>query len=285
MSEEMTEGTQPDQTPVEPSEAVSGENVDTTETVEKTTTESSESDQTHDTLDKGNESVETKESADMSDRERSAVRKMHEATQEGAKYKKEADAFQELLNHPEFNEFLQWQKDKKNPSQPSQEVPQVELTEEELLAAQTDPSKYDSLMRNKFQSLIEPLAKQVMDRLSNMERDNAISKQERNLDAFAEKHPDFYSIDPRIMKASIAETRGQGIEAAYNMAKSLDSKYLDKAQSSIQKKVQQKKQASAASPSKPMEPKIVYAATQSEADHIAFENAKLGKRVDVRVKK
>jgi hypothetical protein len=72
------------------------------------------------------------------EREKSAIRKMHEATQQAAQYKKEADAFQQLLNHPEFNEFLQWQQQKRqsSTSQPDQNIPQMDLTEDELLAAQ-----------------------------------------------------------------------------------------------------------------------------------------------------
>jgi hypothetical protein len=289
MLEDMTNETPADQAPVgEPSANDEGENqevssVESTETVDQASDQSSESD-THDTPKEGNDSVDQNMPADGTDREKSAVRKMHEATQEAARYKKDSEAFQQLLNHPEFNEFLQWQKTKKSESTQPQQTPQIELTEDELLAAQTDPSKFNSLLEQRLNSMVQPMAQQFQQRLNAMERENMISKQERALDAFSETHPDFYKIDPRIMKACIAETKGQGIEAAYNMAKSLETQYKEKVQTSIQKKVQQKKQASSASPSRNVEPKIIYVDNKNEADKVAFDNAVLGKRVDVRVR-
>lgn len=259
-------------------------NVDTTETVDEANTESSESD-THDTPKEGNESVDQNMPADVTDREKSAIRKMHEATQETAKYKKEADAFQELLNHPEFNEFLQWQKTKKQESTQPQQAPQVELTEDDLLAAQADPTKFNELISKQINSVLNPVIQQAMKKINSVERDNMVSKQEREIDAFASQHSDFWDIDQRIMKAAINETRGQGLDAAYKMAKQLEKQYIDKANVSIQKKVKEKKNASSASPSKAIDPKIIYANNDSEANKIAFDNAKLGKRVDVRVKK
>lgn len=242
-------------------------------------------DPAHDTpKEEGNESVEGNTPAKMTEKESSAVRKMHEATQEAAKYKKEADAFQDLLNHPEFNEFLEWQKNKKNPSQPP-EVPKVELSEDDLLAAQTDPAKFNDLVNSRLQEKLNPLAQQVMQEIGGLKRELAISKQEREIDAFAIKNPDFWDIDPRIMKAAIQDTQGQGISAAYKTAKQLESQYSDKARSATQKKVEEKKQASTHSPSKHLEPKTIYVSTEAEAERVAFQQAKLGKRVDVKVKK
>jgi hypothetical protein len=287
MSDEMTQesqSVQPEAATEVSGESQQAQNVESTGQ-EQTTQVPSESD-THDTQEKGNESVETQLSADMTEKEKSAIRKMHEATQQAAQYKKEADAFQELLNHPEFNEFLQWRQNKQNPaqSQPPQ-VSEVTLTDEEFLEAQSNPKKFEGLLNTRLQSMLQPIAQQAIQKINNLERELAISKHEREIDAFATKHPDFWEIDPRIMKTALGETKGKGLESAYNMAKQLEKQYLDKANSSIQKKVAEKKQASSASPSRSVEPKVIYVESESEANRIAYENAVLGKRVDVRVQK
>ena len=290
MSDEMTQESQPVQTEVQSTEQVSGEsqeapNVESTGDVVQTENTTGESD-THDTQELGNDSVEAKLSADMTEKEKSAVRKMHEATQEATRYKKEADAFQQLLNHPEFNEFLQWRQQKQNaPAQPPQEIPQVALTDEEFLAAQSDPKKFEGVLNSRLQAMLKPIAQQAIQKINNLERELAVSKNEREIDAFATQHPDFWEIDPRIMKAALNETRGQGLPAAYNIAKQLEKQYVEKAQSSIQKKVAEKKQASSASPSRSVEPKVIYASNESEANRISFELAMQGKRADVRVQK
>ena len=133
--------------------------------------------------------------------------------------------------------------------------------------------------------MLNPIAQQAIQKINNLERELAVSKHEREIDAFATKHPDFWEIDPRIMKTALTETKGQGLESAYNTAKQLEKQYLEKAQNSIQKKVAEKKQASSASPSRSVEPKVIYVENESEATRVAYENAVLGKRVDVRVKK
>lgn len=288
MSEEMTSESQPVQT--ETSTEVSGESQEA-QSVESTEVEAQAAPQpgesgTHDTQQEGNESVDQQMPANASDREKAALRKMHEATQEASRYKKDAEAFQQLINHPEFSEFLQWQKQKKeSPSQPPTELPQMELSEEEFLAAQADPKKFEGLLNSRLQAMLNPIAQQAIQKISNLERELMVSKQEREIDAFAASHPDFWDIDPRIMKAAITENQGKGLEAAYATAKQLEKQYLEKAQSSIQKKVAEKKQASSASPSRSVEPKVIYVESESEANRVAYENAVLGKRVDVRVKK
>lgn len=289
MNEQMTNDTPVDNQPDAASANDNGENtqvvgnVKSTEIEDQTDPNSSESD-TDDTLDQGNESVDNNMSADMTDREKSAVRKMHEATQETAKYKKDSEAFQELLNHPEFNEFITWQKNKQNPSQSQNEFSQAELTEDDLIALQSDPAKYRENINNQVQSIVNPIAKQAMEKINNLERKLAVSQHEREIDAVAAKHPDFWDVDPRIMKAAIGETQGQGAEAAYTLAKQLEKQYVDKANTSIQKKVQAKKKASSNTPRKSIEPSIIYVKNKAEQDKVSFQQASLGKRVDVRIK-
>jgi len=285
--EEMTNESQPVQADSQPTGDVSGEslsaqNVESTETVEgQAAPESGESD-THDTPTEGNDGVDDKLPANASEAEKSAIRKMHAATQEAARYKKEADAFQQLLNHPEFNEFLDWRKNKgQQPASTQPQTPNVGLTEDELIAAQGDPAKFEGLLTSRLQSMLNPIAQQAIQKINSLEREIAISKQEREIDAFATKHPDFWDKNPDLMKAALAKTKN--LDQAYNLVNQWEKSERDKALSAHQKKVQEKKQASSASPSKSLEPKVVYASNETEANKIAFQYAQQGKRVDVRI--
>lgn len=212
---------------------------------------------------------------------------MHKVTQEAAQVKREADAYTELTNHPEFQDFLKWQENKKD-SLPPAGPPSPELTEEDLLAAQTDPQAFSSLLNKGINSAIQPLAEQVMKELKQLKYDNALGKRERELESFGQTHKDFWDIDTRIMKAVIEDVvvKNNGtLEDAYKQAKLLDKQYLEKAQSNLNDKIKTKKAAVTASPSKPGEPEIIYVDNSKEATRVAFENAQAGKRVDVRVRR
>jgi hypothetical protein len=288
--EEMTNESQPVQPEAPAMAAVEGENtaaqpVESTEVQEQAPVQPGESD-THDTQNEGNDGVDpsSEKPADLSEREQAAVRKMHEATQQASQYKKEADAFQELLNHPEFNEFLQWQKQRNaNPAgaQPPEQLPQVQLSEEEFLAAQADPAKFEGLLQNRIQQTLGPIANQAIQKINGLERELAISKQEREIDAFAAQHKDFWDKNPELMKAAISKTKD--LSQAYNLVNQWEKAEQQKALSAHQKKVQEKRQASSASPSKSMDPKTIYVSSETEANKIAFQYAKQGKRVDVQI--
>ena len=289
--EGMTNESQSDQSVGQTSDNVSGENqevqnVESTETEGQATLESSESD-THDTQkEEGNESVDNQLPANASDREKAALRKMHEATQEASRYRKEADAFQQLLNHPEFNEFLQWQKNKGNqpasqPQQPQQAM--NDLTEDELIELQSNPKKFNEVLESRIGNILNPIAQQAIQKINGLERELAISKQEREIDAFAAKHPDFWSKNPDLMKAAISKTKD--LAKAYSLVNQWEKAEQEKALAAHQKKVQEKKQATSASPSRSIEPKVIYAENETDANRMAFEYAKQGKRVDVRIGK
>jgi hypothetical protein len=283
--EEMTNESQPVQAESQPTDAA-GETttqpVESTELQEQAPVQPGESD-THDTpKDEGNDGVDqTEKPADMTERESSAVRKMHEATQQASQYKKEADAFQELLNHPEFNEFLQWQKQRQAGAQPQQEMQQPNLSEDDFLAAQADPVKFDGLLNQRIQQTIGPIANQAIQKINGLERELAISKQEREIDAFASQHPDFWDKNPDLMKAAITKTKD--LNQAYNLVNQWEKGERNKALAAHQKKIQEKKQASSASPSKSMDPKTIYVSNETEANKLAFQYAKQGKRVDVQI--
>jgi hypothetical protein len=212
---------------------------------------------------------------------------LHKVTQEASQVKKDAENYQAIVNHPEFKQFLDWQRQQKSapPQQQTNPESQAELTEEELLLAQSDPKRFSNLLNSHVAKQFNPILQQGMEKIAALEKELSFIKQEKNIDAFASEHPDFYKIDPLIMKTAIRETKGQSIQEAYNLAKKLESQYLDKATTSISKKVAEKKKAVSASPSKSVTPQVVYVENETDAMKVAYENAVLGKRVDVRVKK
>lgn len=222
-------------------------------------------------------------------RARGMLRHLHKVTQEAAAVKQTAQAYQELVAHPEFQEFIKWKEERLN-SPAQQQIPDEPLTEDEFLAAQIDPVKFASVQ----QKLLMQQAKPFLNELQHLKGQVAEMRQEkvrdqavRQLDAFVQSHPDFMEINPVIMKATledVVQKRGGSIEDAYNQAKSLEKQYLERAHGTIKQQVEAKKKAVTAAPSKSMEPEIIYVSNRHEANKIAFENAKLGKRVDVRVK-
>lgn len=224
-------------------------------------------------------------------RARGMLRHFNKVTQEAAAVKRHAQAYNEIVNHPEFQEFIKWKEERLNSPQGTPTQPQELLTEDEFLAAQSDPQKFLSVQ----QKILMQQAQPVLQKLQAIEKELATYKQEkvredarRQLDAFAAEHKDFWDINPVVMKAVLDEVVGKGkgsIEDAYNQAKSLEKQYLDKAHGTIKQQVEAKKKAVSAPPSKSMEPEVIYVADKKEATKVAYENAKLGKRVDVRVKR
>lgn len=225
-------------------------------------------------------------------RARGMLRYLHKVSQEAASVKQQAQAFNEIVNHPEFQEFIQWKEQRG--SVPQTETPQVSsepLSEDDFLAAQTDPAKFVEVQQKLLMQQAAPVInelKSVKQQLEAMQREKAQEQAARKLDAFASQHPDFWKINPTIMKAVLEEVvqkKGGSIEDAYNHAKALEKQYLEQAKTTIKQEVETKKKAVSASPSKSLEPEVIYVKDSREATRVAFENAKLGKRVDVRVKR
>ena len=49
---------------------------------------------------------------ELQDRGKGMLDHMHKVSQEAAEVKREADAYNQLTNHPEFQDFLKWQENK-----------------------------------------------------------------------------------------------------------------------------------------------------------------------------
>lgn len=214
-------------------------------------------------------------------RAKGILRYLHEQTQGISDSKHYAEAYHAITNHPEFKEFLDWKDGKGN----SQQQALPELTEDIILSAQTDPSKFPSVVQQIVQSSIQPIVQQAQQEIAAIRQELSVERKRSELNSFISKHPDFIEIDKTIMKAAVAEASRQGksFDYAYKIAKESLADLKAKTQAEIQKEIQKKKAAVTASPTTSMEPQVIYVANDREANRIAFENARLGKRVDVRV--
>lgn len=298
MADEMTQEPTVESVPAaqEPSIAASGDTQQvqdvTTESAPEVQQEPSPSDEPQ--IEEWNGNDVDKLPKPLQARARGMLQYLHKVSQEAASVKQHAQAYQEIVNHPEFQEFIQWKESRLNNNAPqTQQVPQQfePLTEDEFLAAQTDPAKFvsvqEKLLMQKAQPFIQEL-QSMKQELAKYRQEKVQEEAKRHLDAFASKHPDFWEINPTIMKAvlqDVVQKNGGSIEDAYNTAKSLEKQYLEKANGTIKQQVEAKKKAVSASPSKSVEPEIIYVDNKSDRDRIAYENALLGKRVDVRLKK
>lgn len=223
-------------------------------------------------------------------RAKDMLRHMHKVSQEAAQVKRYADAYNQIVNHPEFKEFLDWKEGKSTSQQQStQDISdQVlsNLSEEDLLEAQADPKKFSGLLQNAIKSSIQPYVQQFQKYVNVQSQKQLMDQANRQLNDFATKNPDFWDIDPIIMKSAIQEQvvgKKGTIEDAYKYAKNLEKKYLSKAQVSMKEEINKKKKAVSNPPSKSASPDVTYIkGNKQDAIRAAFENASLGKKVDVR---
>ncbi len=220
-------------------------------------------------------------------RAKGMLRHLTKVTQEAAQVKRFAEGYHQIVNHPEFKEFLEWKETKGASSQPSAQ-PATPLTEEELLAAQGDPEKFHGLLQQSITGAIQPYVQQFKNELAQIHQARALEQSHRSLNEFATKHPDFWEVNPVIMKSVIQDLvvkQGKSLDEAYKFAKHIEKSYDDKAQSSLQAEVAKKKNAVSATPTKNITPNVVYARDKEDVRRLAFKNAVLGKQVDVRIKK
>lgn len=295
MAEDMTQEPTSESVPVaqEPSDAVVGEpqQVQADQSTAPVSGEQQETaNQTEPEIEDWNGNDVEKLPKPLQARARGMLRYLHEKSQEAAQVKHLAQAHQELMNHPEFKEFIEWKEAKLNaPQQPAMEVEPI--TDDDFLAAQTDPNKFMEVQKRIMMQEAAPLLnelKELREYVETDRREKAETKASQQLDAFASQHPDFWKKDPVLMKAALTEIVGKRkgtVEDAYNYVLNVEKQLQERAKADIKKQVDEKKKAVTAAPSKSMDPEIIYVKDSREATRVAFENAKLGKRVDVRVKR
>ena len=218
----------------------------------------------------------------LQSRGRSMLRHMHKVTQEAAQQSKQAQA---EIGESGYQEYL---KQRQQPAAPASQEKPFEVSQAEWEAAQTDPQAFTGVVNKAVQAQLEQASKQIMPVINDLRQKQSLQDNEREIEVYAQRHPDFWDINPIIMQAAfqqeIVKKKGS-IEDAHRVAKDLEKQYLDKAQTQMQSKIAEKKKAVTASPSKSEEIKTVFVDTEREATKLAFENARLGKRQDVRVKK
>ena len=215
----------------------------------------------------------------MQERGRGMLRHMHDTTQEAAKVKREAEA---SLNDPKYLAYLKDQ----HGTTPSANR-SIMITQAELDAAQVDPEAHQQLIDKQVTAKLKEASDKIMPVINQIQKERIIDRHTREIDAFAQANPDFDKIHPMIMQAAVQQEviQNKGTLAdALAAAKNIERQYLDQARTSIQKQVADKKRASSAPPSKSQQIDIVYAETEAEATRISFNNAKLGKVQDIRVR-
>jgi hypothetical protein len=296
MAEEMTQEPTPESVPVaqEPSGAVTGENqqvqadqstVPTSESQPEATTQETPE------IEEWNGNDVEKLPKPLQARAKGILRYLHQTSQEAAQVKQLAQAYVQLTQHPEFQEYIKWTEQRQSASQQQPQVASEPLSEDDFLAAQTDPNKFVEMQQKLLMQQAAPVLNElnsIKQELAGMKHEKAQEQASRQLDAFASQHPDFWKINPTLMKAVLEEVvqkKGGTVEDAYNYAKNVEKQFLEQAKSTLKQQVDSKKKAVTASPSKSLDPEVIYVNNSREATRVAFENAKLGKRVDVRVKR
>lgn len=212
-------------------------------------------------------------------RAKGMLRYFHKVTQEAAEARRKAEAYDKLAGDPRIQKFLEAPEEAYAPPATPESLP-GELTQDDVLNLQSgDPQAVQSVLYKMGQPLVA--------QINQLRQELQVSKIERDIDAFASARPDFWDIDPRVMKASMQEVAKQGgsVEDAYNLAKDIEKQYFERANKVYKAKVEEKKKAVTASPSSPMNPTVIEVEDAQEAKRVAAEMAFEGKRVEVVVRK
>jgi hypothetical protein len=227
----------------------------------------------------------------LQNRARGMLRYFHKTTQDIADAKRKAEAFDRIQGDPRFKTFI----DSQQQSQPANTQPPIatpealplSLTQEDVLQLQSgDPQAVQSVLWKAGAPLVQELQNLRTELLAE-KNSRRVDSMEREIDAFASVHPDFWDVDQRVMKAAMSETvKGGGtIAQAYQLAKEIEKGYVDRVKKTIRAEVDNKKKATVASPSRSAEINVVEVDNEQDAKRVAAEAAWDNKRVEVRVRK
>lgn len=220
-------------------------------------------------------------------RAKGVLRYLTKQSQTLAEEKKLAEEYRTLKNDPTFNQFMQAKQAGTAPQAPAQ--PQAPLyTKEELEEAQINPEKLGTLIERITESRLQQAAQKVEGMLSGIQAKQNFVDRKQEIQDFAELNPDFWTLHDRgLIKPylrEIVDTGKGSLQDAYNEAKRVADLFRQEALQQSQARVQQKKAAFSSTPSPSSEPEIIWANSKQEATQIAFDNAVLGKKVQVKVK-
>lgn len=208
------------------------------------------------------------------ERGKGMLRTMHKATQETAQLRKEQAELKAHLESEEYQEYL-----RNKQSQPL-------LTEEEWSEALSDPTRLPDVVNKIVEAKLNEAAKTILPTMQQLQQKNALSEAKEEILNFAEVHPDFLEADPTIIKSVVDEivVKGNGtLEDAYKRIKDIEKFYSEKINKSIQDKVASKRNSITLPPTPTSSIEVVYVDKDSEINKAAFEHAKLGKHVEVRL--
>lgn len=208
-------------------------------------------------------------------------------SQEIADIKDYANKYQEFVKSDMYNEFQTWYKSKsEQPTTVNNNNPYsaMGITQDELDAAQLgDTSALMNVVSKVADYKANQIAKEKETQLDS--RLQRIDKRDEIRD-FADSHEDFwdkYEEFSDVMKSQLSS--GKTIEQAYDHVKSLEAKYLQKAQQAASALVTQKKAASAVDGRTTGESDTVWVDTEAEANMKAIELVRSNDNRKVRIRK
>lgn len=225
----------------------------------------------------------------LQNRAKGVLRYLTKQSQALAEEKKLAEEYKKVKADPTYQQYLNYKQG--NPvqaPQPGQNQPSALYTREELEEAQVNPEKLGELIQRGADARFKQAEQEVGGIISELRTKQTFVDRKQELQDFAELHPDFWDLHEKgLIKPYIREIvdTGQGtLQDAYNKAKEVKEMFRQEALKESQVRVGQKKAAFSNPPTPSNEPEIIWANNKSEATKIAFDQAVLGKRVQVKVK-
>lgn len=191
------------------------------------------------------------------------------------------EKFNKLEKDPELTEFIEWKKAKRlGYSQPAYGTGNVSAETQP-----TDPNYIDP----DVQRLIAEKERIVAQDLNVVKQELAKLRTEKDLDAFAEAHPQFWELHKLgLMAPQLEKIRQSGKGTymdAYNAALDIRDNIVKAIKQEIAAKVNKKKNASSAKPTSAGEPDIEYITDKRDYIKRAFDLAAQGQIKNLKFKK
>lgn len=153
---------------------------------------------------------------------------------------------------------------------------------EEFEAAQLDPQKFLDLTSRVAQHIVDREKKQLEPMISQVQFNQQVVENERKINDFATKNTDFWDLyDAGILEPFV---KSHGLEKGYEMAASIKGKFTQAAISASQSRIQEKKNATSATPTPSQAVEVVYVDSANDVTPTAMQYAAQGKKVKVRVR-
>jgi hypothetical protein len=160
---------------------------------------------------------------------------------------------------------------------------QPSITQEEFEAAQLDPNKFMELARKAASIELEKEKAALQPILNDLQMKQMVVENERTINDFATKNPDFWDLFDRGLIEPLIKVTGN-LEASYQKAKQIADSFKQSTQQAMHDSAQTKKSAMSLSPTTPQQVEVVYVENQSDVLPTATKYAMNGKQVKVRVR-